>query len=409
MRRKNFKRWQDLTPKAKIGVILYAALLVIGATLWQWFAGDPVSAGVVAFAMAAPAIPFRQSEATRFKILETAQYPVTAVASVHGPATARFNLKKNVPNSYITKLYVRVFGDIVKAGAGVGAATGRENPEGIIRAIRLKTSPDFGMSVKRDLTARAHINQGMFDRGFALRTADITDAAATVQVDFNYELELGSLARRRKAPYEFALPMIAFSEVTLEVECGGRDQLFTGGVNTWNLSGLNIQIAADIAENLEGVGAFHMAEEFEVDVPILQTRRDLPVELDAGYIYESILVQAERDDVVDDTLVNDIAVESGGREWLSRGDLNADNAVGSGTGTGWIRRMNQTEVLPTEVLTGLYFLNLMPDGMASRGVNALKDKLTLKFDVTLGAGTVRNLRLRVRRFKPIYLRMPNAA
>jgi hypothetical protein len=129
-------------------------------------------------------------------------------------------------------------------------------------------------------------------------------------------------------------------------------------------------------------------------VPIVATNSRLPVDLDEGYVYESLLFLAERDNVVDDTIINDISIVSGSREWFKKGDANGKA----------IRRNNKYRVLPSETLTGLYFVDLMKTEMVSRGANGLAEKLQVLLDVTLGAGTVRMVTIRGRRFKPEFFR-----
>lgn len=328
------------------------------------------------------------------KRLTSRQYPVVGVLSVHTPADAIFNLKDFAPDSVISKLGVRVFGTLVKAGAGVGTATGRENPEAIVRTIRLQTTPDLKAVVKNALTARGIISQGIFDQGFAIRETDVTDAAASVAVDFTLPLLFKMPGSAN--PIEWALPMKRFSQAQLIVNCGGREQLFSGGTNTWDLTGLSMEIQADLDEEVDPAQVYHLTEQFERVIPVTQTTRDLSIELDSGWLYTHLLFIAERDDVVDDTIINNIEIEGGGRQWLPPGEDN--DAV--------IRRFNRALITnPSEVLTGLYYVNALRDGMVSRAIDASDSKVVVRLDVTLGAGTTRRVTLHGRRIVPSALKV----
>ena len=318
-------------------------------------------------------------------------YPIAGLTSTHTPVEVPVELKPYMTSGFLKNLWLRVVGNITRGGNTSGLATGRENHEAIIRNINVRTTPDFGAVLRKNITPRVAISQQIFDQGFAIRATDITDnATTTVAVDF--KIPIIQHGDRRRYASEFYIPMAALSSFVVRVECAGRDQLFSGGAYTWELGALQLEFWAEIAEDV-ALPAFHLSEEFEETIPIVSSRRDLKFEFDSGWIYESILLLAERDNVVDDTLINDIAVESGSLSWLPIGGLNAP----------MVRYRNSLEVLPSETLTGLYFLNLMPEGMATRGANALDQKLVLTADVTLGSGTDRRMTARVRRFRPHYL------
>lgn len=294
------------------------------------------------------------------KRLITRTYPVTGVAATHTPQTLRIDLKAAASKEVISNLFVRVRGNITIAGAGAGAATGRENPEALIRSITARSTPSLGIVTKNALTARGIVVQGIFDRGYAIRAADVADAAGVVAVDFFLPLVFKMPGSAN--PIEWSLPMAAFSSFELAIDCGGRQELFTGGVNTWDLTGLTVEIYADLDDNVRGEEgqspAFHVFEEFETIVPVTITQTDLQYELQAGFFYTHLLLIAERDDVLVNDILNNVALESSGRSWLQPGDANAL----------FIQRWNrETHVNnAAEVLTGLYFIPALRDGMFTR-------------------------------------------
>ena len=108
-----------------------------------------------------------------------------------------------------------------------------------------------------------------------------------------------------------------------------------------------------------------------------QTQADLQILLERGFIYTHLLFIAQTANAKDNTLINGITVQSAGRSWTPQGDKNAP----------MIQRWNQeTHVSnPAESLAG-HFIPALRDGLVSRGVEALNDRVEIKLDVTLGAG-----------------------
>ncbi|OQW40313.1 MAG: hypothetical protein A4C66_10790 [Nitrospira sp. HN-bin3] len=333
------------------------------------------------------------------KIAESKSYPVVGVTSTHTSAERTFDLKERVGDGVLTEAFLRVVGTIVAAGAGVGAASGIENPEGLVEEIYLKLKPDHGVICKNRLTARASISQEIFDIGNSIRETDITDAAGNKAIDFAIPLRFAEY--RAAAPIEHALPMAFFKEATLKVKCGGRQRLFTGGTNTYDFSGLNMEVWGIVEEGVQ-IPAFHLKEEFEEVVDVTASKKDRTIDLEPGYVYESILLLAERDNVLVDDIVNDVALISGGRAWVLRGD---DNVKTLG---GMTRKWNRRMAVASETLTGLYNFPLMRNGMISRAPDAVKNGLQLILDVTRTSG-VENVTMRVRRFKPQFLQMAKTA
>lgn len=323
--------------------------------------------------------------------VDTRPWPDRQVAASSTPQTANIDLKDLLPSQFISLLLLRVTGSIIIAGAGGGVATGKENPEALVLSVTARHTPTFGAIGKNNLSAVGIINQGIFDRGYAIRETDVPDAAATVAVDFS--LVLVQKMPGSVDPKEWILPMSAFDTYQLSLLCGGKEQLFTGGVNTWDLTGLNIEVWADFDESVEG--KFHIMEEFEQTIPVTQSQTDLKVTLDKGWLYTHLLFIAQRDNANVDDIINNITVQSGGRIWTPQGDRNAK----------LIHRFNrETHVnSAAESLTGVYFIAALRDGMITRAIDASDQKLEVLLDVTLGAGTTRQVILHGRRIIPVAL------
>ena len=119
-----------------------------------------------------------------FKKLTSKTYPIAGAQGSAAPAQATFDFKDFLQHEVISRAFIRVRGNLVIAGAGAGAATGKENPEGFVVDITAKHAPALGIVSKNALTARGSIQQGIFDRGYAIHGTAIADAAGTVAVDF---------------------------------------------------------------------------------------------------------------------------------------------------------------------------------------------------------------------------------
>jgi hypothetical protein len=328
-------------------------------------------------------------ELFRFRKIRTFNYPILGANATAPVQTVNFDIKDFLQKETLARFLIRIVGTITVAGAGVGAATGRDT-EQLITNVILQTAPSLGIINQNNINGRDFKNFSVFDKGYSDRAAAITDAAGAKTVDFIVPVTLkmpGSIN-----PIEFALPLAAFEMAQLQITVGGRDQLFSGGVNTWDLSGLRIEVWVDVDDGV--AGAFHAVEHFVKTFPITATQSDLPLTgLDAGYIYTHLLFEAERDNVRDDTLLNSITIQSAGRVWLPQGEGNAPSI------RFWNRETHVNNA--AEVLTGLFFIPALRDGMYKRAIDCLDAKLDIKADVTLGGGTVRNLKLYGRRIIPL--------
>jgi len=338
-----------------------------------------------------------------FKKLASKPWPVAgaAIASPQGAVT--FDLKDYLQTETISRLLIRVTGTInVNApGAGTnGNPTGRENPESLIVNVTARHNPALGVVSKNNLTPRGIIQQSIYDRGYSIHGTALTDpvAAGATQQAVEFSLPLNFKMPGAVHPVEWGLPLSLFQSYQLTINCGGREQLFSGGVNTntYDPTGLVVEIWADFDAGV--AGTFHLMEEFEQVIPVTQTS-DLQVLLERGYIYTHLLFIGQTANAKDDLLIKGITVQSAGRNWTPQGDKNAP----------MIKRWNQeTHVSnPAESLAGTYFIPALRDGMVSRGVEAQNDRVEIKLDVVLAAGPS-NVLIRGRRVVPQALQVAGA-
>jgi hypothetical protein len=323
-----------------------------------------------------------------------------AVASPQGQVIV--DLKDYLQHETISRLFLRVRGTVNQNGAagGAGVATGRDNPEALIVNVTARHTPALGVVSKNALTPRGFIAQGKFDRGYAITGTALTDpnTAAVFTPSVDYILPLVFKMPGATNPIEWALPMSAFSSYQLTVTVGGKEQLFSGGTTTWDPSGLNIELWADIDDGVAGV--FHLLEEFEQTVPILATQPDFQILLEKGFYYTHLLFIANTANARDNTVINGITVQSAGRVWTPQGDKNAPV----------IQRWNREShvVNAAEDLNGIYFIPALRDGMFTRAIDATLDRVECKLDVTFGAGPT-NIIVRARRISPQALQVRKAA
>jgi hypothetical protein len=330
-----------------------------------------------------------------FKKLTSKPWPVAGPQAVSAQGQVTIDFKDFLQTETISRAMVRVRGNVIVAGAGAGVATGRDNPESLVVNVTARHTPALGVVSKNSLTPRGIIQQGIFDRGYSIHSTAIADAAATVPVD--YWLPLNFKMPGSVNPIEWGLPLALFTSYQLVLTVGGREQLFTGGTNTFDATGLVIELWADYDAGV--AGAFHLVEEFEQVVPVLQTQADLQVILERGFTYTHLLFVAQTANAKDNTLINGITVQSAGRVWTPQGDKNAPMIQS------WNRETHVNNA--AESLVGTYFVPALRDGMASRGIDASADRVEIKLDVTFGAGPS-NVIIRGRRIQQSALQVKAA-
>jgi hypothetical protein len=330
-----------------------------------------------------------------FKKLTSKPWPVAGAQAVSAQGQVTVDFKDFLQTETISRAMLRVRGNVIVAGAGAGVATGRDNPESLVVNVTARHTPALGVVSKNSLTPRGIIQQGIFDRGYSIHSTAIADAAATVPVD--YWLPLNFKMPGSVNPIEWGLPLALFTSYQLVLTVGGREQLFTGGTNTFDCTGLVVELWADYDAGV--AGAFHLVEEFEQVVPVLQTQADLQVILERGFTYTHLLFIAQTANAKDNTLINGITVQSAGRVWTPQGDKNAPMIQN------WNRETHVNNA--AESLVGTYFVPALRDGMASRGIDASADRVEIKLDVTFGAGPS-NVIIRGRRIQQSALQVKAA-
>ena len=332
----------------------------------------------------------------RGQLVDSYSYPITAVAATQGTKSHLLDYKKILTGQgdFLSRLFLHVSGNVVVAGASSGTATGAPNPWGLLNLTNVTTNPIYGnVTPFNGLTVRTIRSDELYNRGWATQAAALTDAAGTQAVDFWIEL---NARRSDKVAYmgiEYALAMGRYTSVLHNSIWGGRDQLFSGGANTWDLSGLTVDVWADV-DTGTSPDFIHASELFENNYPITASQTAFQItDLPPGFIYTDFIAQTEDGGALVDTVLNNWSITVGGQTWTFQGGTNASA----------IRRLygySNGLVITDQnaVLTGLYALP-MRDQSFLRGFDARFAPITMTLNVHSVSATS-NLRLMGRRIVP---------
>lgn len=311
--------------------------------------------------------------------LTSANYPIQTIAASVSPNTLNIDLKQFEQTGVLSRMFVRISGNIIVAtvgGGAAGTATGRDNPEALLVQMTLKTTPDLGVNVINNMSARSLLRQTMFERGYLIKAPSVPDVAGTYAVDWEFEVNFRNPLAIK--PVEYSLPLALFSQALLQLQFAGKEELFSGGDgNTWDLTGLQMQVWADMERAI--AGTFHMQcfdERTFTAITASQSDLQLP-QIPAGYYYNTMMLRMERNNVLVNDILNSWTLQGGGRVWMPQGEQNAL----------YLQRNNrETNITdPAVDQTGLYLINGLRDGMQSNAIDSLDSQLDIKIDVTSGA------------------------
>jgi hypothetical protein len=331
-------------------------------------------------------------ELWNYRKLTTKAYPVTGANVASAATPVPVEITQYAQEEVFDQIILHVHGNVVVAGGGgAGAATGAPNPHGLLNRLTLQTQPQYkGIVPFNNISARSLLTDAELAYGFAIDTLDapIPDLAGTYAADFYLYLFFKRPKVRKGIQWAFYLQK--YTSALLTLNFGGREQLFTGGTNTWDLTALQIDILsnADLAVQATDI---HASEIFEQTYNINAAQTDFPIDtLPPGYLYTDITFQTEVNGALANTVLNNINIQGGGRVWLPQGDLNAA-AIQRNATVAYLNDQNQPVV-------GIYALPLR-DGMFTRAIDALTAPITIKLDVN-APGAARIVRLLCRRMIP---------
>jgi hypothetical protein len=319
-------------------------------------------------------------ELWRGRRIYTTGYPLTGVQTT-GTAQVVVDLKKLGITDSIDELAIHVTGNQVVAGAGPGVATGTYNPEGLITLANWTTAPQAaGLNPINGVTSRGLVVDRAALQGAFQAQGALVDTAGTNAVDFwvRFKLKRDGFNAVKKG-IEYAHDPKKFNSDVVTLVMGTRNQLFSGGTNTWDLTGLQIEIWADldVDANPENIHATELFEQvFNISAP---NSAFLINTLPAGCFFSDLYLVTESNGALVDTVLNNVDIDGSGRYWLNKGENNAK----------FIREVYTKEAFanPGSTLTGIYVLP-MRDGLSSRAMDAVATPIQLVLDVNNPGGTV---------------------
>jgi hypothetical protein len=318
-------------------------------------------------------------------------------------------LTKYMQTDYIERLIVQVTGNLITGAAGGGTATGRSNPEDLLVAALLTTSPTVAsISPFNQVSGRSILLDAAMNRRSIRRALPISDNNAGAQaIDICYELVFKRNGLRKAVEYGFDISRYTGALLTLTF--GDYTRLFTGSGNqaaaNTSLAGLTINVFAVSAFNVNP-DQIHGVEFFEQNFPVLQTQPDFLInQLPAGFIYTDLCFLMEQNNLLTNGLLTNIDIEGGGRIWFQLGDNNADvlqRTIMLDNFDGSVKMFDDPDRNTNDpLMTGIYPVNMRnASGMFSRQIDALTAQIIIKLGVNFLAGGPQNVRLFGRRMVP---------
>ena len=337
----------------------------------------------------------------------TGPYPVVGPQS-SGQGNFVVDLVKQGLSDTIDTLSVHLTGTIVQAGSTAGTFTlGAENPQGLLVQATLASAPQAaGLIPINAISSRAAVvdyalHQGYFQSNTAYNGTGgpitETDGGQSFPLDawFHFKFKRDGA----KKGIDYAHPMYPWNSDLLTLVFGTRSQMVTGGNETWDMTGVSVELYADMDIDANP-SMIHAFEIFEQQYNITAANPAFIInQLPQGCFYDSLCFAAEDNGVLSDAIIYNISVQGGGRYWSQQGETNAEfirerwtkeqfydpTAATHSTGTG---------------LTGLYAVPLR-DGLWSRALDATAQPVVVYLGVNApGGGHTFNVRLIGRKLVP---------
>lgn len=301
----------------------------------------------------------------------TSPYPLIGAKS-NGVAQVPVDIIKNIQEDCVDTLSIRLVGNVVVAGASPGAPTGAYNPQGLLTLSNMVTAPQAAGLIpinavsSRGQTVDSAVMIGQFDS-----FNQIPDVAGTYALDvWNHFRFKRDFARKG---IEFGHFLKYWKTDLLTVTLGTRDQLFSGGANTWDMTAVTVEFWGDldVASDPDNIHAFEI---FEQDFNITANNPSFTINtLPQGCFYDTLMFITEDAGKLNDGIIQNIDIEGAGRFWLPQGENNAPFVRQR-----WTKPifMNQNQDL-----TGIYVVPLR-DGLWSRALDAVSQPIVVKLAVT---------------------------
>jgi len=314
-----------------------------------------------------------------------------------GPAFYQLTLD---PGVHLVSLLVFLRGQLVgAAGTTNGAAVG-EQQGGLVQRIKVEADAAPGGLYNGgeivSLTPRSFARRRLFDRGVLpqdLQSPAFAGAAGTYNLNYAFEIDF-ALPKSVK-PFDTALRLDQFTNVTLQLFAQHVSSFLSGNDRTWTYTGLYYDVVEirEYSPDFYPAATLYQSDVYHV-INAANNRESIDAELPKTETYAELLVIAETtNQALADTIVNRITIYSGS-EVMS--DLYSDHLK-------WLNNRYAGASQFGANLVGLYELPIVQGGDANAALlTGCLPNIKLLCDVSNpgGAGNDR-LTVMSRRLSPI--------
>lgn len=333
-------------------------------------------------------IPQQLALGTRFRAL---QLPTSPNTIPYDPGNTR---GAEVPKTYLTKdLALRLTGNLVVTVAT--ATILAEAPLGLITKVELLADGSESLFA---MSGRDAYRLGAIFHGKAGELVPPVGTAGTNA--FSAFLILSSEAVNMAVPVDSYLDLREFEKTEIRIQWGAATTIATaGGGGTIEVDATTTQAEVYANQTTEGLPSIGFRRFISYDDrPILSTQSDYSFLVPRSGLLAGVLFHTYRDEVPVDDIVNYITLTSDGahdhvkrRSWRS---LQSENVMRY--------QLDGGPAANGGKITGYAYLDFLEDGRLASAINTeALNELKITLDVTLGAGTLRQLRATYLFFKPL--------
>lgn len=313
--------------------------------------------------------------------------PLNPIIFDSGNVTSR-----RLPLGNLIKGYILRLSGSISWSSGTPTIVAGEQPLDLIQKIEIIADGNRTLwtSSGRDAFRMAHFLYGkqneLVPPNFALASP----------VSFSATIRLDSAAIRAIKPVESYFNTRRYQNVELRVTWGTLANIATGGTGTAIATNTQVDVIVQMTTTGFGLQRFDKLTMFD-EFPVTATSTNLTQDIPRNGLLARILIHAFRDGAVDDTLINKVTI-AGDYTFRMRDTLN------------W-RTLQQGNVADYQLdgaavvgnqIPGYALIDFVEDGLLSSAINTYDlTKLQAVFDVTLGSGTTRLIRMTYEFYEPL--------
>jgi hypothetical protein len=245
------------------------------------------------------------------------------------------DLRKYETDGVFDRIIVRLTGTVI--GSSMGAATGVDDPEGLLQNCTMVVTPaPQGLVPFNQVSGRTLLyDRALEDRTFVkapLITA-LSSTTATASITLDCEWHLIFQRRNVRKGIEYGFDMGRYTGAVLNLTFGDLVNLYSGAVSNWGTA--VVEIWADINYNVNP-NHLHAVELFENLYSITANNPSFLIDnLPNGSYYGDLMILSEVNNALDNRMLGaatqagiptggSFDMSSGSRIWLQLGDTSAD-------------------------------------------------------------------------------------